>query len=162
MNQRAGQYGEKEVLGTWLGAVIVNGFLGLNRIECCIINVYSPCVLSEKEELWDRLSTIISYNSYSCVCVAGDFNSIRRTAEREGISGCYNYMDMISFDLFIPNSGMIDLPLHGRTFTWYKPNGSCKIRIDRILVNSGWISEWPNTHQRGMKRSISDHCPILL
>lgn len=31
------------------GAVIINGLWGLERVECCIVNVYAPCLLAEKK-----------------------------------------------------------------------------------------------------------------
>ncbi|KAL8477512.1 hypothetical protein ACS0TY_029705 [Phlomoides rotata] len=69
---------------------------------------------------------------------------------------------MAAFDDFIRDSGLIDLPLHGRTFTWYKPDGSCKSRIDRFLINNNWLNSWTNSYQKGLRRSLSDHCPIML
>lgn len=29
-------------------------------------------------------------------------------------------------------------------------------------MNSQWMLKWPNSFQKGLKRSVSDHCPILL
>ncbi|KAL8554576.1 hypothetical protein ACS0TY_002679 [Phlomoides rotata] len=52
--------------------------------------------------------------------------------------------------------------LTGRSFTWYRPDGSCKIRIDRILVNKKWLEKWSNQALKGLRRSISDHIPIYL
>lgn len=56
----------------------------------------------------------------------------------------------------------MDLPLNGRSYTCYKPDGSCKSRLDRMLVNNEWLSKWPTVFLRGMQHSISDHCPLLL
>ncbi|KAL8543823.1 hypothetical protein ACS0TY_004393 [Phlomoides rotata] len=41
------------------GAVVVNGFWGTDRVECSIVNVYAPCLLAERLDLWDRLHHII-------------------------------------------------------------------------------------------------------
>lgn len=65
-------------------ALIVNGLWGNERLHCCIINVYAPCVLSKKEDLWDRLASVINPSFTSCLCVTGDFNSIRRESEGKG------------------------------------------------------------------------------
>ncbi|KAL8526420.1 hypothetical protein ACS0TY_015572 [Phlomoides rotata] len=54
------------------------------------------------------------------------------------------------------------LPFHGRSYMWYKPDGSCKSRIDRIMVNNLWVSRWPNLHMKDLRRSVSDHCPLVL
>lgn len=53
--------------------LIVNGLWGVEQTRCCIINVYAPCYLQERVELWDMISIIL-----------GDFNSIRSINEREG------------------------------------------------------------------------------
>ncbi|KAL8520430.1 hypothetical protein ACS0TY_011088 [Phlomoides rotata] len=72
-----------------------------------------------------------------CIRIAGDFNSIRRVSERAGRRAESCKRD-IAFDGFIRDSGLLDLPLHGRSFTWYKPDASCKSRLDRILL---WNSD---------------------
>ncbi|KAL8533767.1 hypothetical protein ACS0TY_009966 [Phlomoides rotata] len=67
-----------------------------------------------------------------------------------------------AFDDFIRNSSLIDLPLHVRSYTWYRPDGSCKSRLDRFLVNNACLTNWPNAYQKGLRRSLSDHCPVAL
>lgn len=44
------------------GSVVVNGYWGSERIEFSIVNIYVPCQVSEKIELWDRLQGMISKN----------------------------------------------------------------------------------------------------
>lgn len=144
------------------GAVNVNGVWGRVRINCCLINIYAPCLLSNKIDLWDRVQQVISQNMPKCLCIAGDFNSIRRESERAGRRSESVRRDVEVFDEFIHNSGLIDLPLHGRIFTWYRPDGSCKSRLDRAMINNRWLSQSPNSSQLGLPRSLSDHCPILL
>lgn len=150
------------MLGICLVPLLSMEFGGQERIKCCIINVYVPCMLSDKRELWDRLGIIIGQNSTLCICVIGDFNSIRRVSERAGVSMLANYRDIQAFDSFIYDTGLVDIPLHGRNYTWYKQDGRCKSRIDRVLLNNNWLSRWPNAHQVGLRRTVSDHCPLLL
>ena len=50
----------------------------------------------------------------------------------------------------------------GRKFTWYKPNGTIKRRIDRILVSREWLEVWPNSKHLVLSRSVSNHCAIVL
>lgn len=142
------------------GAVIVNGIWSVEGIDCCLINIYAPCLLVDKMVLWERVLQVISQYPNSCICVAGDFNSVRRATERAGIRAESAKKDVDAFNSFIQNSGLIDLPLHGRFFTWYRPDGTCKSRLDRLLINSNWFSRWPNSVQMGLSRSLSDHCPI--
>ncbi|KAL8503606.1 hypothetical protein ACS0TY_022368 [Phlomoides rotata] len=114
-------------------AVVVNGFWKSDDSDCVIINVYAPCPLPEREELWDRILCVTNQFHTSNICLLGDFNSVRTASERVGRSAILNRMDRECFDTFIRTSGLIDLPLHGRTFSWYRPDGTCKSRLDIIL-----------------------------
>ncbi|KAL8522492.1 hypothetical protein ACS0TY_012600 [Phlomoides rotata] len=66
------------------GAVVVNGVWGSERINCCLVNIYAACSLTERLALWDRLLQVVAQASDSCICITGDFNSVRRDAERAG------------------------------------------------------------------------------
>jgi exonuclease III len=56
----------------------------------------------------------------------------------------------------------VDLPLTGRQFTWFHPNGVAMSRLDRLLVSSEWFNIWGNTSAWVGPRDVSDHCPIIL
>lgn len=66
------------------------------------------------------------------------------------------------FEEFINQSNLFDVPLRERYFTWYRPNGTCKSRLDRVLINEEWLEKWPGVMLKGLDKSLSDHCPILL
>ncbi|KAL8479526.1 hypothetical protein ACS0TY_026428 [Phlomoides rotata] len=66
------------------------------------------------------------------------------------------------FCKFIDNLELIDLSLLRRKYTWYKDNGTCCSIIDRFFISKKWCSLWPNLKQIGLKRTFSDHAPILL
>jgi hypothetical protein len=71
-------------------------------------------------------------------------------------------LDHIPFNRFIDESFLIDLPLRGRIFTWYKVDGNTMSRVDRFLLSEEWCLTWPNSSQTAQLRGISDHCPLLL
>jgi hypothetical protein len=71
-------------------------------------------------------------------------------------------MDHIFFNRFIDDTFLVDLPLRGRKFTWYKGDGVTMSRLDRFLLSEEWSLTWPNCSQVAQLRGISDHCPILL
>ena len=50
----------------------------------------------------------------------------------------------------------------GSRFTWFRPNGSVKSRLDRCLVFEQWLSHWPDSSQHVIQRDFADHCPIIL
>ncbi|GKV16979.1 hypothetical protein SLEP1_g27539 [Rubroshorea leprosula] len=94
------------------------------------------------------------------ICIMGDFNTVRKAEERKGSSGVTR--DMREFDNFIQAMKLVDIPLVGRKFTWYQARGNYMSRIDRFLLSEGWLSKWGEARQWGLRRSMSDHCPILL
>ncbi|XP_028196646.1 uncharacterized protein LOC114381576 [Glycine soja] len=55
-----------------------------------------------------------------------------------------------------------DIPCVGKPFTWVRPNGSCKSKLDRVLVSNDWLSKWPDSSQFNLERNYSDHRPILM
>ncbi|KAL8501247.1 hypothetical protein ACS0TY_020702 [Phlomoides rotata] len=127
-----------------------------------LMNVYAPVLSVEKVELWDIISLTVEQNMDSMVCIVGDFNSIRRPEERVGRRETVENRDMERFGEFISQSNLYEIPLVGRSFTWYRPDGTCKSKIDRIFVNNEWIRKWPNQSIKGLRRSFSDHEPLVL
>ncbi|MCH85139.1 cysteine-rich receptor-like protein kinase [Trifolium medium] len=71
-------------------------------------------------------------------------------------------MDHIPFNRFIDDNNLMDLPLSGRKFTWYKGDGLSMSRLDRFLLSEEWCLAWPNCMQVAQLRGLSDHCPLVL
>jgi hypothetical protein len=69
-------------------------------------------------------------------------------------------LDCHPFNNFIDNNVLIDLPLHGRNFTWYKGNGNSMSH--RFLLSEEWCSKWPNCLQVSSLRGLFDHCSMSL
>ncbi|KAL8547987.1 hypothetical protein ACS0TY_007324 [Phlomoides rotata] len=115
------------------GAVVVNGYWNADNAHCMIINVYAPCPLSEREDLWDRILCITTQSQATNIYLLGDFNSVRTTSERNGRNSTTNRRDWESFDNFIGSSGLLDLPLHGRTFSCEASRG-----LYRTTVPLSW------------------------
>jgi len=133
------------------------------QIEITIANVYCEGTLREKRAIWDEISEIRKSHPIKMWCVVGDFNSIRSAEERRGQNYNVNYSSEIqSFNKFIEDSSLVDIPLVGRKFTWYKPNGTVKSIIDRILVSLEWLEKWPASKVYAEGRSVSDHCALIL
>ncbi|PNY03509.1 cysteine-rich receptor-like protein kinase, partial [Trifolium pratense] len=57
---------------------------------------------------------------------------------------------------------LLDLPVLGRKFTWFHPNGRAMSRIDRALVSEDWLTLWGQPSLWVLPRSVSDHCPLIL
>ena len=55
-----------------------------------------------------------------------------------------------------------EAPWVGKRFTWFKPNGTAKSKLDRFLVSPERLSKWPGSSQFTLNRNFSDHCPVML
>ncbi|KAL6518076.1 hypothetical protein OROMI_033777 [Orobanche minor] len=148
--------------------IVVNQFDGLEEADWLFFNTFYELeqeVLSlslprEKLMLWDRLSLVVEQEVGVNVCIIGDFNSILEVGERVGVGGPGDGRERREFRDFVEKANLIDVKIHGRKFTWYMSNGSCKSRIDRALVNEKWLEVWNDTSLRGLPRTVSDHCAI--
>jgi len=95
--------------------------------------------------------------------VVGDFNSIRRIDERRNAGIEVDHKrEMRSFNNFIEITELVDIPMLGRKFTLYKPNGLIKSRIDHILVSREWLIMWPHSKYHVLDKSVSDQCALVL
>ena len=92
------------------------------------------------------------------------FNSVRKREERRGPRNevSQNSREIREFNNFLELLEVEDIPLNNRKFTWFRSGGHSKSRIDRVVVSQGWLEKWPNSAQYILKRSVSDHCPVLL
>jgi hypothetical protein len=71
-------------------------------------------------------------------------------------------VDADCFNKFIDDSCLIDLPICGRLFTWYRGDGVSMSRLDGLLLSEKWSSVWPNCIQVAHQRGLSDHVPLML
>jgi hypothetical protein len=46
--------------------------------------------------------------------------------------------DTIEFGEFLEALELVDMPLIGRRFTWFHPNGITMSRLDRVLLSHDW------------------------
>jgi exonuclease III len=142
--------------------LIIRGRVIDSGAEFIIFNVYASCDLTAKKDLWERLQPIVLNNSDFCLCICGDFNSVRNVDERKGRSTVFRQVDADLFNNFINNCLLIDLPISGRLFTWYRGDGISMSRLDRFLLSEKWCEMWPNCIQVAHQRGLSDHVPLLL
>lgn len=96
------------------------------------------------------------------VYVCGDFNAVRCREERRPVSTSGGVVDSGPFSHFIVENALVDLPLCGRNFTWFRGDGKSMSRIDRFLLSEDWCLVWPNCVQVAHLRGLSDHSPLLL
>lgn len=66
------------------------------------------------------------------------------------------------FNSFIDGIVLVDLPLIGHRFTWYRGDNRSMSHIDRFLLSENWCLRWPNSIQVAQLRGLSDHCALVL
>ena len=47
--------------------------------------------------------------------------------------------ELNGFNSFIESNLLIELPIVGKNFTWFKHDGSTKGRIDIVFVSEDWL-----------------------
>ncbi|XP_057418110.1 uncharacterized protein LOC130712288 [Lotus japonicus] len=140
-----------------LECVLGHGFIGLVGTwgdmseTSAIVNIYSSCRLEEKRAMWRELVEWKNRSPISLWCLGGDFNSVRAEEERRGVATNIGSQrrDIAEFNRFIEEMELLDLPLSGRKYTWYRPNGQAQSRIDRFLLSPEWLANWPHSAQIG-------------
>ena len=94
-------------------------------------------------------------------CLFGDFNIIRYSAE---YLGCSSFSPaMFKFSDFIERNFLVDIPLVGGEYTWFRDSENPSMsRIDRVLVSADWEDHFLDVTQRPLPQVISDHYPLLV
>jgi exonuclease III len=136
----------------------IHGRLIRSNEEFYMFNIYAPCEPRAKQELWVSVTARLEGLRGAKVCVCGDFNAVRTVEERWSSRGNSSFLDIQHFSRFIDDNGLVDLPLCGRRYTWFKGDGSAMSRLDRFLLSEEWCLQWPNSFQvallRGFVRSL--------
>jgi hypothetical protein len=132
--------GKIESVGTrTLIAVTVMNYIGVclewgaTSQRYFIVNVYSKCDLSGKRSLWESLVMSRNELGRGAWCVLGDFNAVLHRNERKGVNvvaGSSSLAEMTEFGEFVADMDLVDLPVLGRRFTWFHPNGVTMSRLD--------------------------------
>lgn len=94
--------------------------------------------------------------------MVGDFNAVKNKNERRGMNSFFDSTKASAFQFFIDELDLIDLPVVGKSYTWFRVDGSTMSRLDRFLVSEGWLNEWKHEVQCIGLRDVSDYCPIML
>ncbi|GJY94370.1 RNA-directed DNA polymerase, eukaryota, reverse transcriptase zinc-binding domain protein [Tanacetum coccineum] len=90
----------------------------------------------------------------------GDMNAVRNEQERVG--SIFNNIEADHFNSFIDATGLVDLPIGGRCFTWMNKAGTKLNKLDRFLISKDVINLLPDIRITILDRIWSDHNPILL
>lgn len=87
--------------------------------------------------LWESISSRLSSHIGRIVFVCGDFNAVRGIDERRSVGSVHCLLGGSSFNSFTTNNYLVDLPLIGRQFTWYRGDGHSMSRLDFCYLKVG-------------------------
>ena len=96
------------------------------------------------------------------VCLCGDFNVVRYIEERRSVGSVFSQVGSANLNHFTEGVFLDDLPLQGRTYTWFREDGKSMSLIDQFLLSESWCLTWPNSFQLALSCCLSDHCPLEL
>ncbi|GKA63928.1 RNA-directed DNA polymerase, eukaryota, reverse transcriptase zinc-binding domain protein [Tanacetum coccineum] len=127
--------------------------------DCYMVNIYIPQDQVSKLALWNRLQDFMHHHNGSYI-MFGDMNAVRN--EQEKVGSIFNNIEADYFKSFIDATGLVDLPIGGRCFTWMNKAGTKLSKLDRFLISEDVIDLLPNIRITALDRIWSDHNPILL
>ena len=137
--------------------ILLEGCIINENFECCIRVVYGPNDRAARNSVFSELKNVIT-NINKPTLLLGDFNVILHLWERQGSFRCIRSTS--EFSNWIRDIRLIDIPLHGLKFTWRRNNSRSK--LDRGFCCNDWLIKFPKLKLMGLKRSCSDHNPLLL
>ncbi|XP_058726046.1 uncharacterized protein LOC131597359 [Vicia villosa] len=111
-----------------------------------IVNVYSPCSLPLKRQLWSRLLELKNNYQDGEWIFGGDFNVVKNRREIVGQYLRSSNVEWREFSDFIDDSDLVDVHCKGKKFRWFRGDGKSKSRIGQLIGS----------------RDVYDHCPIWL
>lgn len=127
--------------------------------------VYAANTRAERCDLWAGL--LNTYQAFSLQLVpwilGGDFNEITTHYEHSLRDVNSVTPQMIEFTDCLRQIGVFDLRFQGPLYTWSNHRSEMPIakKLDRQLVNSTFISSFPNSTTYFLPSLTSDHCPSL-
>lgn len=108
---------------------------GCNKIRCFVINIYAAYNLADKRRMWDELRMSKRGFGNRLWCLVGNFNAVLSLSERIGQGGRSSIQECAVFRDFVGDFELVDVPLLGKKFTWYRSDSSSMSRLDRFLLS---------------------------
>lgn len=137
--------------------IILTGSILSINMKCRFINLYNPCDVQRRTEVWRELIQICESSPLPCLFI-GDFNEVLEASERGSQHILTN--SSTEFKDFLQVLHLIEIPSSNSKFTWFR--GQSKSKLDRVFVQAQWISAYPLIRVSHLQRGLSDHCPILV
>lgn len=123
---------------------------------------YGLNLARERVSLWNDLRALFLQLGNSAWVLMGDFNVVRSPDER--IVG-FDEVAASDFNNCLDEICMHNMVTKGYWFMWTNKRGGLgdnKSRLDRVLVNDGWLDLFRDSEVVGHAPGVSDHCALVL
>ncbi|XP_035839381.1 uncharacterized protein LOC118486758 [Helianthus annuus] len=133
------------------------------RVLFCSI-VYADNYYVTRRELWHLLSMHKVFVADRPWCIMGDFNSALNIEDNSMGSSSIS-IGMRDFQECVDDIEVVDINRSGIHFTWsQKPKNGVGLlkKIDRVMGNTPFLTEYPNSVAMFKPYRLSDHCPCIL
>ncbi|XP_057249213.1 uncharacterized protein LOC130590681 [Beta vulgaris subsp. vulgaris] len=137
--------------------ISISGILISDDFPCTLVNVYNSCDGIVRAGTWRDIVEFCSSSQYPCL-IAGDFNEI--LSEKDRGSQLIDLSNSARFNDFITDLHLIEITPSEGWFTWFR--GTSMSKLDRFFVQAEWITKFPLINTSILKRTISDHCPLII
>ncbi|XP_038994273.1 uncharacterized protein LOC120118241 [Hibiscus syriacus] len=132
-----------------------------------ITTVYGSNSGLDRRDLWEHLKTLkadIGHSSW--IIGGGDFNIISNAQESSdfGNLGLHSTPDMEDFKSCLVDLELLDHHFSGPLYTWSNKQDDLFLahKLDKILINSQWLLEFPDSAVEFQAQGVSDHCPVII
>ncbi|XP_074315490.1 uncharacterized protein LOC141651689 [Silene latifolia] len=122
--------------------------------------IYGFNKIEERVPLWNALVRLTVNGPW---IVLGDFNNVMYANERLG--KLVRDDEMLPFQSTVSTCDLHDLKTTGAFFTWNnKQPSETRVfsRIDRVLVNGDWLTQWPDWYAHYLPEGSFDHCLYII
>ncbi|XP_023748838.1 uncharacterized protein LOC111897099 [Lactuca sativa] len=147
-----------EVIRSRYYLITVGRWIGIQGLTI-LANIYVPQAPVGKLKLWNDLINIKN-EKHGTWIIFGDFNVARRPKERINSQFCSSSSS--AFNRFIAEAGLHDLRMGGHRFTLFCGDDLKLSKLDRYLVCSNFMNQFPIASVTALPRDLSDHCLVLL
>ncbi|XP_021858845.2 uncharacterized protein [Spinacia oleracea] len=124
--------------------------------------IYGHNSQTKRLALWKDLCDIADTLTGPWILM-GDFNCVLHTGERVG--SAVRLSEIQDFQNCVSKCSIEDAKSSGNFYTWNnKQQGDNRVfsKLDRVLINQAWSSQYPNTEVSFRNEAYFDHCPGVI
>lgn len=128
------------------------------KIKCTM--VYGPTNAASRGDFFQELTNMKPTDNTPWI-INGDFNITLEQADKNQSTQDWRWP--LAFSDLISNLELQNIRMEGRKFTWsnYRDNPTMA-KLDRFFLSNDWSQKFPNTRQKTLPNTSSDHCPIMI